>query len=220
MRPSSTPHTMEAKLSSRKIISAASLDRAEPVMLMAIPMSAFFKAGESLTSSPVTATISLRRWQFSTMMSFCWGDVRASTTLLWSRMRSHSSTGVSMLMVQRASAATLALAWGAACFVGRSCRAVGRCACSLGRRRVYLFCRVRRRGSILRLRPSWCCRCDAVPARSSLPDSAMLRATPAGPRESLSMRAIETSSVGRVAARGGPLRVLLLGNFSCFTNVP
>jgi len=43
------------------------------------PMSAFLSAGESLTPSPVTATMAPWRWQPSTMMSFCWGDVRAKT---------------------------------------------------------------------------------------------------------------------------------------------
>ena len=40
-------------------------------------MSAFFSAGESLTPSPVTATMAPWRWQASTMMSFCCGEVRA-----------------------------------------------------------------------------------------------------------------------------------------------
>lgn len=55
--PSSTPVTMEAKLSSRRIMSAACLDTSEPEIPMATPMSAFFSAGESFTPSPVTATM-------------------------------------------------------------------------------------------------------------------------------------------------------------------
>lgn len=55
--PSSTPVTMEAKLSSKRIMSAACLDTSEPAIPMATPMSAFFRAGESFTPSPVTATI-------------------------------------------------------------------------------------------------------------------------------------------------------------------
>lgn len=55
--PSSTPVTMEAKLSSSRIMSAACLETSEPAMPMATPMSAFFRAGESFTPSPVTATI-------------------------------------------------------------------------------------------------------------------------------------------------------------------
>ena len=38
-------------------MSAASLDTSVPAMPMATPMSAFFNAGESLTPSPVTATM-------------------------------------------------------------------------------------------------------------------------------------------------------------------
>jgi len=48
-----------------------------------LPISAFFKAGESLTPSPVTATIAPWRWHPSTMISFCCGDVRAKTISSW-----------------------------------------------------------------------------------------------------------------------------------------
>lgn len=58
-RPSSTPTTMEAKLSSSRIISAACLETSDPAMPIAIPMSAFFKAGESLTPSPRTGIVNL-----------------------------------------------------------------------------------------------------------------------------------------------------------------
>ena len=44
-RPSSTPVTMEVKLSSSRIMSAACLDTSEPEIPMATPMSAFFKGG-------------------------------------------------------------------------------------------------------------------------------------------------------------------------------
>lgn len=47
------------------------------------PMSAFFKAGESLTPSPVTATMAPCRWQPSTMISFCCGEVLANTISVW-----------------------------------------------------------------------------------------------------------------------------------------
>lgn len=57
LSPSSTPVTMEAKLSSRRIMSAACLDTSEPAIPIATPMSAFFRAGESFTPSPVTATM-------------------------------------------------------------------------------------------------------------------------------------------------------------------
>lgn len=40
---------MEAKLSSNKIMSAACFDTSEPAIPIATPISAFFRAGESLT---------------------------------------------------------------------------------------------------------------------------------------------------------------------------
>ena len=55
-RPSSTAATIEAKLSSVRIIAAASLLTSVPVMPMAMPMSAFLSAGASFTPSPVIAT--------------------------------------------------------------------------------------------------------------------------------------------------------------------
>jgi hypothetical protein len=59
-RPSSTAATMEAKLSSVSIIAAASLATSVPVIPIATPMSAFLRAGASLTPSPVIAT----EWPF------------------------------------------------------------------------------------------------------------------------------------------------------------
>ncbi len=58
LRPQRHAFTMEAKLSSRRIISAANLATSVPVIPMANPTSAFFKAGASLVPSPVTATTS------------------------------------------------------------------------------------------------------------------------------------------------------------------
>ena len=55
-RPSRTAATIVAKLSSARIIFAASLVTSVPVMPIAIPMSADFSAGASLTPSPVIAT--------------------------------------------------------------------------------------------------------------------------------------------------------------------
>ena len=55
-RPSSTAATMVAKLSSSSVMAAASLLTSVPVMPMAMPTSAFFSAGASLTPSPVMAT--------------------------------------------------------------------------------------------------------------------------------------------------------------------
>merc|ERR1719331_3243941 len=81
--PSSTPVTIEAKLSSSRIMSAACLETSDPAIPIATPMSAFFRAGESLTPSPVTATILPIRWQPSTMISFCCGEVLAKTISVW-----------------------------------------------------------------------------------------------------------------------------------------
>ena len=55
--PSSTAATMEAKLSSASTISEADLATAVPDP-MAMPISAFLRAGASLVPSPVTATTS------------------------------------------------------------------------------------------------------------------------------------------------------------------
>lgn len=48
---------MVAKLSSARIISLASLATSVPDIPMAIPILAYFKAGASLTPSPVIAAI-------------------------------------------------------------------------------------------------------------------------------------------------------------------
>jgi hypothetical protein len=54
--PDSIPFTIEQKSSSSNIASAAFLATSEPEPI-AIPISAFFIAGESFTPSPVTATM-------------------------------------------------------------------------------------------------------------------------------------------------------------------
>mmetsp|Transcript_7525 Transcript_7525/g.961 ORF Transcript_7525/g.961 Transcript_7525/m.961 type:complete len:157 (-) Transcript_7525:2289-2759(-) len=54
--PHLTATTIDAKLSSSRIISATSLDSLVPWIPMANPISAFFNAGASLVPSPVTAT--------------------------------------------------------------------------------------------------------------------------------------------------------------------
>jgi len=48
--------TMDAKLSSNNMISAASLATSEPEIPIANPTSAFLRAGASFVPSPVTAT--------------------------------------------------------------------------------------------------------------------------------------------------------------------
>ena len=55
-RPHITALTMESKLSSNKIIAEAYLATSVPLIPIANPTSAFFKAGASLVPSPVTAT--------------------------------------------------------------------------------------------------------------------------------------------------------------------
>ena len=57
-RPFATALIIVAKLSSVRIMDAASLETSVPMIPMATPMSAFFKAGASFTPSPVMATIS------------------------------------------------------------------------------------------------------------------------------------------------------------------
>ena len=78
-RPSSTAEAIDAKLSSAKIMSAASLDTAVPVMPMAIPTLACFKAGASLTPSPVIATTWPLACSAFTKRSLCSGATRAKT---------------------------------------------------------------------------------------------------------------------------------------------
>ena len=76
-RPSSTALTIEAKLSSVSTMSAASRVTSVPVIPIAIPMSAAFTAGASLTPSPVIATTLPRPWSARTMRSLCSADTRA-----------------------------------------------------------------------------------------------------------------------------------------------
>ena len=76
-RPFTTAFTMVAKLSSARIIAAASLLTSVPVMPMATPTSAFFRAGASFTPSPVMAAMQPRRCQAETMRILCSGETRA-----------------------------------------------------------------------------------------------------------------------------------------------
>ena len=76
-RPSRTARTMVAKLSSSRIMCAASLATSVPVMPMAMPMSARFSAGASFTPSPVMATNSPCAWSACTMRILCSGATRA-----------------------------------------------------------------------------------------------------------------------------------------------
>ena len=76
-RPSSTAATIDAKLSSVSVISAASLVTSVPVMPIAMPMSAFLSAGASLTPSPVIATTWPLFCSAVTTRSLCAGETRA-----------------------------------------------------------------------------------------------------------------------------------------------
>ena len=76
-RPSRTAVMMVAKLSSARIMSAASFVTSVPVTPMATPMSADFNAGASFTPSPVMATMLPSAWRASTILSLCSGATRA-----------------------------------------------------------------------------------------------------------------------------------------------
>ena len=76
-RPSRIAATIVAKLSSARIMSAASFVTSVPVMPIATPMSADFSAGASLTPSPVMATIAPSACSASTIRSLCSGATRA-----------------------------------------------------------------------------------------------------------------------------------------------
>nr|CAO86540.1 unnamed protein product [Microcystis aeruginosa PCC 7806] len=69
--------TMVAKLSSRRIISLASLVTSVPAIPMAMPISACFKAGASFTPSPVIATNLPFFCKARTIVNLCSGETRA-----------------------------------------------------------------------------------------------------------------------------------------------
>ena len=75
-RPSSTASTMWAKLSSSRTMSAADRATSVPTTPMATPISAWRRAGASLTPSPVMATTSPRACSAWAMRSFCSGATR------------------------------------------------------------------------------------------------------------------------------------------------
>ena len=84
---------MVAKLSSVRIITAASFDTSVPVMPIATPMSAFLRAGASFTPSPVMATMFDWPWSVLTRRILSSGDTRATTP-----MSSSSAISCSSLM--------------------------------------------------------------------------------------------------------------------------
>mmetsp|Transcript_29462 Transcript_29462/g.73948 ORF Transcript_29462/g.73948 Transcript_29462/m.73948 type:complete len:234 (-) Transcript_29462:1370-2071(-) len=96
-RPSCTADTMVAKLSSASTMSATPLVTSEPVMPMAMPMSASLMEGESLTPSPVMATTLPRRCSASTMRTLLSGEQRATISGRSSSSSSSSSVMESIL---------------------------------------------------------------------------------------------------------------------------
>ena len=77
--PCLTASTIVTKLSSVKTISAAFLATSVPFLPIAIPMSAFFKAGASFTPSPVIATTASVDWYALTILTLCSGVTLAKT---------------------------------------------------------------------------------------------------------------------------------------------
>ena len=90
--PFATALMIVAKLSSVSIISAASLETSVPDFPMAMPISAFFNAGASLTPSPVIAVICPFLCHASTMRILCSGDTLAYTLICSSFLSSACSS--------------------------------------------------------------------------------------------------------------------------------
>ncbi len=80
-RPSCTAATIVRKLSSSRIIFAASLETSVPVIPIATPISAAFRAGASFTPSPVIAVTCPRFCKVFTIRNLCVGETRAKTEI-------------------------------------------------------------------------------------------------------------------------------------------
>ena len=109
-RPSSIALRIEAKLSSVSTMSDASLATSEPASPIAMPTSARFSEGESLTPSPVMATKHLRRCRASIIRTLVWGAQRAMT----SGSRGSLSISVSVSLSKSLAAITMVRATSAA----------------------------------------------------------------------------------------------------------
>jgi hypothetical protein len=102
--------TIEAKLSSVRTMSAASLATSLPLRPMAMPTSDFFKAGESFTPSPVMTQNAFLRCMASTMRTLVVGLQRASTrgkcsiSSIWASLRASKALATMMSLL-------LALLW-------------------------------------------------------------------------------------------------------------
>ena len=198
VRPSSTARSMDWKLSSASTISAASLVASVPLMPMATPTSARFKAGASLTPSPVMATTSPLACRAVTRRSLCSGLVRANTTV--SRTSSCSCPSVaassslpvtarpSLLMPISRAMALAVPAWSPVIITTRmpACRQLRIASIASGRG-----------GSMMPTRPrKTMSACTSSMARVSVPSSASRRAaastrSPSAPR--LSIRSSQKS---------------------------
>ena len=77
--PCFTASTIVTKLSSVSIISDAFLATSVPPFPIAIPISAFFKAGASFTPSPVIATTAPVLLKAFTILTLCSGETLANT---------------------------------------------------------------------------------------------------------------------------------------------
>ena len=77
--PCFTASTIVTKLSSVRIISDAFLATSVPFFPIAIPISAFFKAGASFTPSPVIATTAPVFCHAFTILTLCSGLTLANT---------------------------------------------------------------------------------------------------------------------------------------------
>ena len=86
---------MVAKLSSVKTIEAASLATSDPVIPIATPISACFKAGASLTPSPVMATTLPFSCHALTILILCSGETLAYTEMCSTIFLSSSSLTLS-----------------------------------------------------------------------------------------------------------------------------
>ena len=92
LRPCAIAPAIVAKLSSASTISAAFLATSVPAIPMAIPTSADFNDGASLTPSPVIATISPFFLHADTILTLCSGDTWANTRVLLIRAASICSS--------------------------------------------------------------------------------------------------------------------------------
>ncbi len=103
LRPFSTALTIVAKLSSVNIIDAASLDTSVPVIPIATPISACFKAGASFTPSPVMETIFPLSCHALTILILCSGETRAYTEMPSTKSLNSSSDMFSITAPSHAS---------------------------------------------------------------------------------------------------------------------